>query len=248
VTRTRRLLKYGLWTVIAAIVLGATGFLCGYFGPLMLNPDANDAPLFGIFITGPLGALLGATIGIVAAASSLSRQSFAAILAALALMTAGLILYLSLPEDRLDGFVIDAETVACEGPTSLVDEATARWEKWNSETQWRTPRPRWREEISGMIARDRGVVLRMVARRRWEIYKQRKPWNRGRLVLYPSRKQVSERYFVRGSCDAYRTGTRDLYAPQWEASSVTPPDILPTFLGLDVLEPVPERYRVLLNP
>jgi hypothetical protein len=42
-----------------ALVLGGVGFICGFFGPIELSPDANQGPLLGIFITGPLAFLLG---------------------------------------------------------------------------------------------------------------------------------------------------------------------------------------------
>ncbi|HWV57495.1 MAG TPA: hypothetical protein VNZ57_08600, partial [Longimicrobiales bacterium] len=49
------------WT----FVVGATGFSIGFFGPMILAPGANQGPLLGILITGPLGALLGLVIGVV---------------------------------------------------------------------------------------------------------------------------------------------------------------------------------------
>src|SRR4051812_40133167 len=49
--------------VLGAFVLGALGFSAGFFGPIILTPNANQGPLLGIFITGPLGFLLGALIG-----------------------------------------------------------------------------------------------------------------------------------------------------------------------------------------
>lgn len=42
-----------------AIVLGGVGFFAGFLGPIIFTPDANQGPLLGIFITGPLGFLLG---------------------------------------------------------------------------------------------------------------------------------------------------------------------------------------------
>lgn len=44
---------------IGALALGGIGFCAGFFGPLLLAPDANQGPLLGLFITGPLGFLLG---------------------------------------------------------------------------------------------------------------------------------------------------------------------------------------------
>jgi hypothetical protein len=45
--------------LLGGAVLGGLGFFGGFFGPLILAPEANQGPLLGIFITGPLGTLLG---------------------------------------------------------------------------------------------------------------------------------------------------------------------------------------------
>ena len=46
-----------------AIVAGGIGFSAGFFGPIIFTPEANQGPLLGIFITGPLGFLLGGVGG-----------------------------------------------------------------------------------------------------------------------------------------------------------------------------------------
>ena len=46
-------------------ILGVIGFLGGFVGPVIFTPEANQGPLLGIFITGPLGSLLGAVGGFV---------------------------------------------------------------------------------------------------------------------------------------------------------------------------------------
>ena len=48
-----------------AILLGSLAFVGGFFGPLILAPGANQGPLLGIFITGPLGFLVGGVVGVV---------------------------------------------------------------------------------------------------------------------------------------------------------------------------------------
>lgn len=48
-----------------AIVTGTIAFVAGFFGPILLMPGANQGPLLGIFITGPLGFLLGGIGGAV---------------------------------------------------------------------------------------------------------------------------------------------------------------------------------------
>lgn len=47
-----------------AIIMGGIGFVAGFFGPMLLAPGANQGPMLGIFITGPLGAIAGAAYGI----------------------------------------------------------------------------------------------------------------------------------------------------------------------------------------
>jgi len=48
-----------------ALLLGGIGFAAGFFGPMLLKPEANQGPLLGIFITGPIGFLVGLLYGIV---------------------------------------------------------------------------------------------------------------------------------------------------------------------------------------
>jgi len=49
--------------LLGSSILGGIGFIGGFFGPLILAPEANQGPLLGIFITGPLGAILGGIVG-----------------------------------------------------------------------------------------------------------------------------------------------------------------------------------------
>jgi hypothetical protein len=56
------ILKSGL---LGAAGLGIVGFTFGFFGPMILTPEANQGPLLGIFITGPLGVVVGGIVGAV---------------------------------------------------------------------------------------------------------------------------------------------------------------------------------------
>lgn len=47
------------YILIGGIVFGSIGFVAGFFGPIIFNPSANQGPLLGIFITGPIGFLIG---------------------------------------------------------------------------------------------------------------------------------------------------------------------------------------------
>lgn len=49
--------------VSTALAVGAVSFALGFVGPVLFS-DSNLGPLLGIFVTGPLGLLAGALIGI----------------------------------------------------------------------------------------------------------------------------------------------------------------------------------------
>lgn len=49
------------------MILGFIGFIAGYVGPVIFTPEANQGPLLGIFITGPVGFVLGGVVGLVLA-------------------------------------------------------------------------------------------------------------------------------------------------------------------------------------
>ncbi len=46
-----------------AFTIGGVSFLFGYCGPLMWAPQANQGPLLGIFVTGPIGFFVGLLLG-----------------------------------------------------------------------------------------------------------------------------------------------------------------------------------------
>ena len=44
---------------LGALMTGAIAFSAGFFGPIIFTPNANQGPMLGIFITGPLGFIVG---------------------------------------------------------------------------------------------------------------------------------------------------------------------------------------------
>lgn len=56
------------WSIAGALLLGAVGLIVGFFGPLLVGvlvgSRANLGPLWGIFVLGPVGVLLGAVTGL----------------------------------------------------------------------------------------------------------------------------------------------------------------------------------------
>jgi len=47
-----------------ALKWGGVAFAVGFIGPMILAPGANQGPMLGIFITGPLGFLGGLVYGL----------------------------------------------------------------------------------------------------------------------------------------------------------------------------------------
>ena len=53
------------WRILKpAFILGGIAFAVGYFGPIYWAPEANQGPLLGIFVTGPLGFVFGLGWGV----------------------------------------------------------------------------------------------------------------------------------------------------------------------------------------
>ena len=57
------------FAVCTALLLGSIGLVVGFFGPMLIaalvGSEANLGPLWGIFILGPGGAILGFFVGAV---------------------------------------------------------------------------------------------------------------------------------------------------------------------------------------
>jgi hypothetical protein len=50
-----------------ALFVGSLAFLAGFVGPMVLRPSANQGPLLGIFVTGPIGLAVGLAWGLLRA-------------------------------------------------------------------------------------------------------------------------------------------------------------------------------------
>ena len=86
----------------------------------------------------------------------------------------------------------------------------------------------------------------MYVYRQRKIWTVRRPWKNETLRADPWEEiGTVQVYFNRNeaqSCSSYQLGQGAFYSPKWEASNVSPPDILPTFLGIFVLTPVAPAF------
>ena len=250
-TALRRVLKsVRTW----ALVLGGVGFIFGFFGPIELSPDANQGPLLGIFITGPLGFLLGAILGLIVGALRLPAAMSRNALVVVSIGGALVCLYYSLPSPRYVANVIDAQIVGCASPDSLKDKAMAYWDDRIAKVTWAGPRAGWKQDFDRMVGADPGVVLEMRVLRESKLYENRKPWDRGTFVARPwETGNAPTQYFARfegGSCASYLTGDHPgehaAYLATGENAKLWPAEVLSNFLDLQVLEPLPGRFHGIL--
>jgi len=239
------------------VALGVTGFAAGFFGPIALNPEANQGPLVGIFITGPLGTLAGLVLGVIfrflPVTDALRHRVLVALCAALGAGT----LFYCLPEPAVRGHVIDASLEACTSPSHSFPAALEKWEDAVARVTWATPPADWKDTARRNVERDTGAVLTMRVARRATIYEHRKPWNSGRKTAGPwVAVDEAERYYATAgtSCSEHAARGRDLYTPFTDSPSTTneparvwPPTDTTGFLSLMELGPVPAEYRRLLN-
>jgi len=233
----------GFW----ALTLGAVGGVAGFLGPMFLNPEANQGPLLGLFITGPGGAIaglvLGFLFGILPFTDVLRTQ---ALLLCCTLLGVGTLWY-CLPEPKIVSRVVDGTIGRCRPAGDLLPSRITEWEQKIAAVNYAAPREHWREDTGRMLREMPGVVVELKVARANTILQHRKPWNRGELTTQGWRRMGDFReYFGGGTCASYPRGKEVLLAPTGEGSGQWPPDDLPNLLGLQVLEPVPERYRRLI--
>ena len=234
----------GFW----ALALGAVGGAAGFFGPILLNPDANQGPLLGIFITGPGGALAGAILGllfrILPFSDSVRGQALGLACTLLGLGT----LWFCLPEPAVKQRVVDATIGTCRPAGELVPASIARWEGTIAQYSYATPRDNWRADTERMVREHPGVVVELEVARSNAILEHRRPWDRGYLSAQGwKRIDDTERYFGGGACDSYPPGKHVMLAPRSSYSKAWPPSDLPDFLGLQVLDAVPANYLGLIT-
>ena len=230
-----------------AAVLGLVGFVCGFIGPMVFSPDANQGPMLGIFTTGPGGALLGVILGMVVGAARPPAAIAAKALVVVSVALAAVCLYFSMPEPKYYANVVDAEIVGCGTPDTIRDRAMAYWDDRVAKVTWAPPRAGWKEDFDRMVAASPGVVLDVRVLRESKLYENRKPWNRGTFTaLRWGTGDAPTQYFARfagSSCESYPGGQHAIYLGTGEDAKLWPSEILSNFLDLQVLEPLPARFR-----
>lgn len=240
------------------IVLGAAGFAAGFFGPMLLDPEADIGPLVGILITGPGGAIAGFVLGLVAAALPLPQAVRSRALASVSVVAVLAVLYALLPQPAVRGYVIEASVESCARPAQRIDEALATWDHALERVTWAKPSPNWRDAAARNVEAAPGVVLTMRIHRKLAILRHRRPWDKGATSAGEwTDAGESHAYYdsSQGSdCTAYLARAKAIYWPAIDPDSDPakppkewPPTDAPGFLRLQQLGPVPAEYRALVR-
>jgi hypothetical protein len=227
--------------------MGVTGFVCGFLGPIVLNPSANQGPMMGIFITGPGGAVLGAVLGALTASLNLRPAVSQTLLTAVSAVGGLTILFFCFPEPEYQATLLDLELRECVPALSWREKAFALWNRRLEINSWATPPPDWKETFEREAAS--GSILSVTVARRREIFRGRKPWNKGVVIAAEWNTTRSRRMgrpndlYVPVSCAAFPPGMKGIYLATRESGESYPPIEPSRFLDMVVLGAVPTDLR-----
>jgi hypothetical protein len=235
------------------LVLGGVGFLAGFIGPVVFNPEANQGPLFGIFISGPGGAVLGLILGGICLALKVPARNQWGILALSAVVLALATLTFCLPEPELRGYALEVQVDRCQPPAQVVDNAITYWDGRIAKATWATPREEWQEDARARAQTADGVVLDVSILREARIVRNRKPWNNGQLSTHGWHTEANTKSyyadFAGNSCADYPMGKKTVFYSPYEVTGMSrgkgdwPPRNLADFLDRAVLQKMPDEYR-----
>lgn len=235
-----------------SVVLGSVGLLCGYFGPLQLLAEPGSAaPLLGIFVTGPLGFVLGGLLGWLSVALHWNTKQNVLLFAFAVIAGASSSLFLAVSDYKASGRLADGEIVGCEKVDQLLAAKTKEWSEIVAKAKYANVRRNWKEEIPSMVSAQPGAVLSLRIYRETSAREQRWRWGETSRKVddWKSTDKVVQVFGpVSGTtslspCEQFVVGERRFFRLVWEKSNDTPPSRVTAFLGLYVLQDVPPEYR-----
>ena len=242
-----------LMSIIWALTLGVVGFASGFFGPVFLNPGANQGPLLGIFFTGPISFIAGFVGGSLATKYKLNKFQNFFFLGFASIFIVFVVLAISLPGPRYIGLIIDGEIRSCLDPGELIPERIDFYIKSMEKIKQNQAlaRPGWKDDTKRMLEEEEGTVLVLHVYRKIKLYERQKPWNKEKIFTETLNKiESDEKYYARfrgKNCETYKVGQRQLFKAEYENVRGFPPKKLAAFLGLYVLEDMPVEFQTYVN-
>ena len=233
------------------LLLGAAGFIPGFFGPMVFSPEANQGPLVGIVMSGPAGALLGFVLLGVCTLIGVSPRLQWRMLVGTAIAGALVVLIVVQPEPALRGYALDLEVESCATPIDTEPQVIDYWSKRIAHVTWATPRPGWQQDMRRTLREAPGVILKTRVRRQISVWEQRKPWNRGTLLATAGRNgpEESSFYYSNGTCSDFPTGHAFRAFEKYELNGrITPPNEWPpsereNVINVSAIVAVPAQFE-----
>jgi hypothetical protein len=170
-----------LWIVL----LGVSGFVAGFFGPMIFIPESNLGPIVGILFSGPAGFGLGLVMFLVMKGARLPAPTQWTLLVVFGVAGVLTTLFFVQPEPATRGFEVEIAIERIRPAGESADAVAAEWKTRIAQVTWANPRGGWEEQMRTALAADSGVVAESVLLRQRSIKEHRKPWNRGRLFATP---------------------------------------------------------------
>lgn len=227
--------------ILSTLLVGAVAFLGGFLGPIVIQPDANQGPLLGILITGPLGLILGAALGFVLPRvfdPKTCKKLLFIVTALIGLgIPAGLYMF---QEPEVVGRLYSAEITEARPASDEITLATDKWQNM-AKRYPNAPQTGWQEDRKNRVLQAKGTIVTLTHASAWIVYRQRRPWNRGDLSFRPQEPGAwNQGYFAADTpippSGWFLSKTRT-EPDEW------PPKNVATFLGFQELLPAPPDLR-----
>ena len=229
-------------------LLGVAGFLCGFIGPMLLAPEANQGPMLGIFITGPGGAIAGLLLGSIAAMLQWPVPRQKQCLQYCTIVLASVTLYFCIPTPRYQADVVDGAITACTPVDALREKTVDSLNTLHAQRPVPKPIP-WGEKFDQAASAKPGVVIAVRLSRVTQFFEKQARWNRGDLMMKPWVTSDKEaKYFANylgSSCAPYPLGTQTVLTATGNIG-IWPPYGIAEMLNLKTAEPLSPKHMRLL--
>jgi len=196
------------------LVLGVVGFLAGYIGPLILRPDANQGPLLGIFITGPLGFFAGFCLWFLSRVFSWSlvtQRKWLGVGCGVLVMT--VVAVALAPKPDWVGWIYEVEVMHCRAVHTETENVLVDWRRRIADADGLPARPGWPEEVKRVLKEDTGSLVDVKILGEKSVKKERSFFNKESWVAYAIMDKVvrTKTFYIAQPCASLPSGTTGTY-------------------------------------
>jgi hypothetical protein len=209
----------------------------------------EQGPLVGIFVTGPIGFLIGLLAGWMFERAKIGELAREGIFVVLVVGTAWGSLVLSRPGPQIFGTIEEGAIVKCETPMVRLPVALSMWGSTIAANPQLGVRPNWQGEARRTLEDAHGVVVEFVTERRRNVYRDpRSSALSAESWIVEEEKAEYFADFAGSACSGYPLHRSErLWAglPKTPATDEIPPQDPAGVLGLEELDPIPRTVVAL---